>query len=309
MSLFQYFREYGIRLLIITAFSRVLRRLGFNQKTLDRYDNYKHKKVIEYLGNNYFEDGSNSDWMKVSSQCENDTIWVYWWQGENDAPDVVKCCINSLKQNSRKRVVFLSKTNLREYCDLPEWLYQKFEAGKIGMAHFSDIIRFYLLYKYGGYWADSTCFCAKEFPEGIEQLQFYSLTNFFEKTLKWKWTSFFMYGRQGNLISKKMIDFYLRYWKDHDCAITYLFLDCFMEVNYINDIQFRNLIDEIPKHDCPMPIVQTLNDECNDTKYREIMSRSFFINKLSYKVNNVTMKNGKKTLYGMICDKYLKIKT
>ena len=39
---------------------------------------------------------------------------------------------------------------------------EKFEKGKIGMAHFSDLLRISLLAKWGGMWIDSTALCTDE---------------------------------------------------------------------------------------------------------------------------------------------------
>ena len=90
---------------------------------------------------------------------EDSPIWVMWYQGIDNAPPIVKSCIQSIIENRAEHTVhIISKYNLNKYIKLPSYLKQKFNKRKFGITHFSDIIRFALLSKYGGYWLDSTYF-------------------------------------------------------------------------------------------------------------------------------------------------------
>jgi mannosyltransferase OCH1-like enzyme len=87
-------------------------------------------------------------------------IWVMWWQGVNNAPALVKKCVNILKQKSPDyEVTFLDKDNYHEYVQIPMYITDKFNGGGISIANYSDVIRMALLYQYGGYWIDSTVLC------------------------------------------------------------------------------------------------------------------------------------------------------
>jgi len=78
-------------------------------------------------------------------------LFTCWWQGEEEAPDLIRACIRSQKRNIPKEIrhVVISKYNYGEYIDIPDFVLQKVESGKISLTTLSDIIRVSLLYKWG----------------------------------------------------------------------------------------------------------------------------------------------------------------
>ncbi|SYD58648.1 glycosyltransferase [Klebsiella pneumoniae] len=91
-------------------------------------------------------------------------IWVCWFQGIDEAPELVKHCINSIKTNapSEYEVVILDDINIPNYVTFPAIVLEKYSSGLISKAQLSDILRFNLLATYGGVWVDATIFCTKE---------------------------------------------------------------------------------------------------------------------------------------------------
>ncbi len=88
-----------------------------------------------------------------------DVIWCCWLQGLDNAPIIVKKCVNSLKKLDRE-IRIITSDNYSEYVDIPEYIIKKKEQGIITNAHFSDILRAELLSKLGGTWIDATVFCS-----------------------------------------------------------------------------------------------------------------------------------------------------
>lgn len=85
------------------------------------------------------------------------TIWVCWFQGFEQAPLLVKRCLASIhKYASAYRVVELTDVNLRDYVQLPDYIWEKYAKGVISKTHMSDMVRFALLSEKGGIWIDST---------------------------------------------------------------------------------------------------------------------------------------------------------
>lgn len=83
-------------------------------------------------------------------------IWLYWAQGEENAPNIVKLCIKSWKQfNPNHEIRVLDDSSLVKWVKMDE------SAKRHGMACFSDHVRLNLLKKYGGIWADATLFCSQ----------------------------------------------------------------------------------------------------------------------------------------------------
>ena len=86
-------------------------------------------------------------------------IWCCWWQGEAQMPELVKMCHARLKQvipASKAELHLITLDNYRDYVQLPEHIIKKFENKIITMTTMSDVLRFALLEKYGGYWLDAT---------------------------------------------------------------------------------------------------------------------------------------------------------
>ncbi len=82
------------------------------------------------------------------------TIWIYWNSGKENAPELVKVCMESwVNKNPGWDVKIIDDNSISNYLDesmLPDYL---------SFAHRSDVIRLLLLIKYGGVWVDSTCYC------------------------------------------------------------------------------------------------------------------------------------------------------
>ena len=112
-----------------------------------------YKKYKKYLDMYNPEKDNNVDNNKP-------TIWILWLQGVENAPEIVKKCIKSIKYyNGDKKIVVLTKDNLFDYIKLPKYIIEKWRKGIISNTHFSDIVRIELLYDYGGIWMDATTFC------------------------------------------------------------------------------------------------------------------------------------------------------
>lgn len=95
-------------------------------------------------------------------------IWMYWDQGYDQAPAVVKACINSwMIRNPEWRVELLDCRSAHRYlAGDTSW----FELENLCLAHRSDLLRLYLLKEYGGVWTDVTTVCMRPLDEWIESV-------------------------------------------------------------------------------------------------------------------------------------------
>lgn len=93
------------------------------------------------------------------------TIWLFWYQGLENAPDVVKAAIKSWKHyhdNSKWNIIILDKWNMRYFVNFNDMHISSSTLNTIStndLILLSDLIRVYLLYKYGGVWIDATVLC------------------------------------------------------------------------------------------------------------------------------------------------------
>ena len=104
-------------------------------------------------------------WQAQNSQPlprqRSNKVWVCWLQGMENAPDVVKRCYRSLRENLPDReIVLLTRENYKEYVAFPAFIEEKVQAGLITPTHFTDLLRLELLIRHGGTWVDSTVFCS-----------------------------------------------------------------------------------------------------------------------------------------------------
>ena len=100
-------------------------------------------------------------------------IWMYWHQGEANAPYLVEQCIKSWKlRNPNWDIRVLDNQSILKWVNLEPF------KSKLGMAiqMFSDLARLELLRVYGGVWADATLYCTRSLDEWLPN---YIVDNFF----------------------------------------------------------------------------------------------------------------------------------
>lgn len=98
---------------------------------------------------------------KNLQQKHTDIVWVCWFQGMEQAPQMVKRCYESLQRNlSGKKIVLITEKNYRDYVHFPDYIQEKYEKGFITKTHLSDMLRLELLIQYGGTWIDATVWCS-----------------------------------------------------------------------------------------------------------------------------------------------------
>jgi hypothetical protein len=91
-----------------------------------------------------------------------------WQQGVDEMPPLLRRCLDSWReQNPSREVVLLSKDSLADWVD-PELLTERFQ--RIPLAAFSELLRLDVLNRFGGVWADVTCYCVRPVDEWLPPL-------------------------------------------------------------------------------------------------------------------------------------------
>lgn len=76
-------------------------------------------------------------------------IYIYWAQKFVNAPDIVKKCLSSWKlKNPTWKIIELDDDNLYNYINIEKEI-PNLKNKNIKKCHYSDIIRVFLLEKYG----------------------------------------------------------------------------------------------------------------------------------------------------------------
>lgn len=92
-------------------------------------------------------------------------LFMYWHQGWNNAPDMVKRCAATWQQhNPAWDIDLLDAATVGEKVKLPVEL----ETLNLPLPALSDIIRICLLKQHGGVWADATLWCVRPLDDWVD---------------------------------------------------------------------------------------------------------------------------------------------
>lgn len=151
-------------------------------------------------------------------------VWVCWWQGEEDMPELIRCCIESIKRNlPQEKAAFrlITLANCMEYVTFTPTVIRKFNEGKITYAHLSDILRAELLYRYGGMWIGASYYVSAPIPPDMFGRQpVYTLR--FQKPLwsagitRGRWSADLWHVRKGHKLFQFLMECLWYYWEVED---------------------------------------------------------------------------------------------
>lgn len=186
-------------------------------------------------------------------------------------------------------MVIITKDNYLEWIELPDYIKEKIRTNRIGLAHLSDYIRISLLCKYGGLWIDSTVYCANRIPEWIYNQTFFTIkapSHSHKYIPMGKWNMQILGSNQTNCrIFVYMKNFLEEYWRKYDKPIDYCFFDYGMEIQYKNDKNSKQLIDNVPMTNENMhSLLPILNNNYDEHIFSGLTSDTTFF-KLTYKLN------------------------
>ena len=229
----------------------------------------------------------------------NSNIFVLWLQGINKMPDIVKKCYESIKYfNSDKNVILLDERNLSNYVQLPNYIIEKYKHGIISNAHFSDIIRCYLLAIYGGMWIDATVLLTDNIPNNITNNDFFvfkdegwfKFRNLIERFLfkhdrsMSNISNWFIFSKAQNPFIKKILLFLLEYWKNEDKLKNYFMFHLWTRFLILNDKECKSIWDKMYSVSNRAPhLVQSIWNDNFDINQWNVIKKHSPIHKLTYK--------------------------
>lgn len=174
------------------------------------------------------------------------TIFIYWHQGFNLAPDIVKNCVKSWrKYNPNWDVVCVDKTNLAKYIKSPDFAF--ICSLKINLTPYSDVIRAFLLKENGGLWVDSTVFCNRPLDDWLPETITEGFFAFEKPGPGRLLSSWFLYAESGSYIMYKWLDSVVQYYRVRQKPQTFYWFHHLFGKLYDEDAAFRELWDRVPK--------------------------------------------------------------
>ena len=225
---------------------------------------------------------------KISSR--DFKIFYCWLQGEKNLPTLARCCYNSLKENAGDyEVVFIDAENYSKYVKLPEHIVKKFKGGGITPTHFSDVLRFNLLERYGGMWIDATILVTEplERHKDLIETTYFTQKFFVDKRNYNQYSDVSSYGRWAGFLQSTNIlhnplfvfveDFYNKYWRDFDEIIDYVLMDFMIDIAYENIAFVKNEMDAVPINNTDIWTLQKfLDTPYKNFPYDKVLKGNFF---------------------------------
>lgn len=257
------------------------------------------QKVAKQLKKYYkYEDIMPDGLSFPDVQIEN-PVWLYWEQGMDNAPDIVKACYRSIQKYACGTIEVVTGNNINNYIKMPDYVEQKRKSGNLTIAHYTDLLRYALLEHYGGTWIDATVFLTEEVPSEVRNCDFFALHNSMglieNPALYPVW---FIHAKKGNILVRKIRNVEFAYWQHENHVKEYL----------ISNLIMTNIIHKNPKEEKKIPymandsseyLVRVLGDTFSESRW-EWIKKIAGIHKLTYKLNPEIGRDG--TFYRMLID-------
>ncbi|MDC2816365.1 capsular polysaccharide synthesis protein [Leuconostoc suionicum] len=277
-------RQFIASGMVINTFTNIL-TLGRSKTALELIQMNKMLKVKNKLRRKYSSELKKD--LEVRSGVVNNTIWIMWLQGLENAPCLVKKAVKSIKQSlPEQRVVILDASNFQDYVDVPHSIIDKWKLGVISNPHFSDIVRMELLIQKGGTWFDSTIMLDRNF-DTLQNILESNQTFFFQNMRPGQmgnsiWLSTWLIhscSNESTLIRVREILY--DYWQNHNYLMDYFLFHIIWHLVYeFHDVEY-NKIKKI-SNSTPLQLMYLLNEKNNETLTEEIL-HDFPLQKLTYK--------------------------
>lgn len=261
-----------------------------------------HQRVSDYLSTRYghLVDAGAAD---MGTPVPNAPIWVFWWQGLNNAPELVKICVASLQRNRGNHpVIIVDQWNYSHYVRLPEYIPNKLREGVISLTHFSDILRVNLLAAHGGLWCDATIYCTRQIPEEVFSTPFFTCRNpggNYENISNWNWTGYLMGSWTGNVFFKTASAVFNAYWENENQLLDYFLIDYVLNLVLEGNQAVHSMIYSVPPNNVNQTYLQEhFSAPLTPEHLTQLEQGDTWLFKTSWKTTYPRNVLGKETLYG-----------
>lgn len=184
---------------------------------------------------------NNASGLNEPVYREKKYAWSCWWHGMEEAPELIKACINSQKKYLPEEIelILITQDNYRNYVDFPQWLLDKVENGKVTLTTFSDVICASLLYKYGGIWLDSTILLTESLPLEFWDYDVFTIREF-------RYCLPFMGGKSGQKFYQFLMEGFFYYYKNYEYTKYYLLITYLLDIAMNKYPDIREKYNKLP---------------------------------------------------------------
>lgn len=292
-----YLRSGQVPYLFFSTLINGINETSFELSRMGAQNRLKRKLARKYQ---YILNDTNTETLYKGEYGER--IWICWFQGIENSPDVIKQCYLSVRKYSTKKVVLITEQNYKKYTNLPDYIIKKYEKGVINKTHFSDILRVELLSRHGGIWIDASVMLTAKLPDFITNSELF----FFQKCKPGKngngvfISSWLISAKSNNNIILKTRDLIFEYWKKKNYLMDYFLFHIFFCIaceHYPQDYEKVSKMDNSAPHYLQMEFANMFSKN----RYQEILRKSE-VHKLTYKIGE-QLENDKNNFYNHIISK------
>ena len=250
----------------------------------------RHNVTREFLEQEFYEFIINYEFNSCN-QKNSKIIWTLWMQGYENAPELVKSTIDSIRKFAELnnfQFILLEENTIEKYIVFPKLIKEKMDLGVIDYTKISDILRVSLLAKYGGTWVDATIYMKEEFDSSLLLQNYYTIKtggieDYSPNISNNRWKGFFLSGNSSLFSFTR--DFFFEYYSRYDIAVDYLLIDYIFDIAYKYDEKIKNQMLELEKSNPNLFWLENHFSEKFDRKIWEYISEETKIFKTTYKLD------------------------
>ena len=207
-------------------------------------------------------------------------VYLFWAQGIEAAPPIVKLCHRQLMAtHGVAEVVVLDREGASDLIHLSPEVLRKTEGNH---TKFSDLLRLAVLARHGGIWVDATCLVRTRVLDLLSTLLRNSFFAFqYERSRISTW---FLASHPGGYIPSMWLAAQCRYWEGWDGPRDYYFPHHIFQSLYCLDRRFQGEWDASFKLSAypPHALKRVQLEPCSPDRFQVLLDHSF-VHKLTYK--------------------------
>lgn len=183
-------------------------------------------------------------------------IWQIWLQGADKAPELVTKCLDSVdKYRADRTIHILDENNYGDYVNLPSHCIEKYKQGIIPKAHFTDILRIFLLMRYGGTWIDATVLLTDTIPDIIIDQPYFAHSKPHKSPqsallLAGNW---FIHAQPEHVLVKNTARLLSEYWLNESVLHNYFIFHILQRSMIDHSRTLRKIWSDVPYISCVEP--------------------------------------------------------
>lgn len=236
-------------------------------------------------------------------------VWVCWWQGYDQMPEVVRLCLQSIEtafSNFPAQIILVTKENYQNYVTFSDAVKMRMKENAIPLTHLSDVLRAQLLCRYGGIWLDATCLIwDNRFIDLLLQYPFFTRKQGGPMNeldiVSGRWATYFVRGLPNLPIFHFWVDAFDLYWEKYDTLQNYFIFDYITAIAYDKLPEVRAFFDAVPVNNEAAQVLESWSNKAYDASRLKLLTDNSWLFKMTYKKEFLShLPNGEPTLYQMV---------